>query len=167
MAPPDQLPDIPNAFVDPTAALVTLTNSNGPAFFVLPALFQSYAGHDVNLRNGRTDGPVPVGYDQFTARWNQDTACRFRFSTYDPATGAVTTFGVPFPAAFLDAIDPPVLIPYDPAPSDRYTEGQHDLIQHMLWSTARRESFFEQRREAAPSGKTPPTSANRPNHLTA
>nr|VWP01833.1 Guanine nucleotide-binding protein alpha-2 subunit [Ganoderma boninense] len=45
-------------------------------------------------------------------------------------------------------IDP--LAPRAPTlpPSDHYTESQHDLIQHMLWSTARRESFHEKKREA-------------------
>ncbi|KAM5533533.1 hypothetical protein V8D89_012812, partial [Ganoderma adspersum] len=51
-------------------------------------------------------------------------------------------------------IDPPTPHPSTPLPSDCYTEGQHDLIQHMLWNTAHRESYFEKKREAARVKKT-------------
>ena len=154
MAPPNQLPNIPNAFVDPTAASVTMTNADGSNSFTPPSMVHAFADYDVNLRNGQISSVVPMGYHQFSARWNEDQNCQFRFSTYDPVTGTVTTSGVPLPAVLLDAINPPAPCPTTPAPSHDYSEAQRDLIQQMLWGAARRESYFEKKREAAFAKRT-------------
>ena len=146
----------------PLFAKIETVTSQGTVF-TPPALFRAYANYDVDIRNGRTGGAVPVGYDQFSSRWNQDPNSPYRFSTFDPATSTVTTVGAPFPAGFLDLIDPPPAprAPTPPPPTYEFTEGQHDLIQHMLWSTARRESFFEKKEEGCPcqAGRRPPLEA--------
>ena len=154
MALPNQPPDIPNAFVDPTVASVTMTNADGSNSFTPPSMVRAFADYDVNLRNGQIGSVVPMGYHQFSARWNEDQNCRFWFSTYDLVTGTVTTSGAPLPATLLDAIDPPAPRPTTPAPSHDYSEAQCDLIQQMLWGAARRESYFEKKREAAFAKRT-------------
>ncbi|KAM5538305.1 hypothetical protein V8D89_007907, partial [Ganoderma adspersum] len=78
----------------------------------------------------------------------------FWFSTLDANTASATILSAPFPGGLLNVIDPPTPRPSTPLPSDCYTEGQHDLIQHMLWNTAHRESYFEKKREAARVKKT-------------
>ncbi|KAM5533495.1 hypothetical protein V8D89_012832 [Ganoderma adspersum] len=56
---------------------------------------------------------------------------------------------------WLVRTDPPPALHLSTLPlSDCYTEGQHDLIQHMLWSTAHHESYFEKTCEAARIKKT-------------
>ncbi|KAI1785822.1 hypothetical protein LXA43DRAFT_850346, partial [Ganoderma leucocontextum] len=140
--------------VDQSANPVTLTNPDGSSQYTLPAQFRLYAEHDLDVRAGRVDHPVPGGYLDFSGRWNQDQNCPWRFSTYDPASKTVTVVGAPFPAGFLDMIDPPpVQRPRTPPAIFEFSTGQNDIIQHMLWSTARRESFLERKREAARTKK--------------
>ena len=150
MAPPDQLPDLPNAFVNRSANPVTLTNPDSLTQFTLPVLFCAYAAYNVDLCYGRTNSTAPVGYVKFSARWNQDPSCPYHFSTYDPTTTVVTTVGAPFPAGLLDAIDPPPAL-RAPTPSAifKFLADQNEVIQHMLWHTAHQESFFDQKHKAA------------------
>ncbi|KAM5540274.1 hypothetical protein V8D89_006093 [Ganoderma adspersum] len=164
MAQADQPPNIPNAFVDRSAVLITLLNPDSLPLFILPALFRSYVKYDGNLRNGSTTSAVPVGYNQFTGRWNQDTHCHYRFSMLDANTASATILGAPFPGGLLNAIDPPTPCPSTPPPSDRYTEGQHDLIQHMLWNTACHESYLEKKWEATRVKKTEDRHPKREEH---
>ncbi|PIL32368.1 hypothetical protein GSI_05614 [Ganoderma sinense ZZ0214-1] len=129
MAPLDQPPDIPNAFVDQSSNPVTLTRADSSTVFTPLALFHAYTKYDIDIRNGRTGGAVPVGYAEFAGRWNEDGNCPYRFSTFNSATAVVTTVGAPFPAGFLNSIDPPST-PRAPMPPTtfKYTAGQNDLI---------------------------------------
>ena len=150
MAPLDQLPDLPNAFIDCSANPVTLTNPDGSTQFTLPVLFHAYATYNIDLCYGHTNSTVLVGYVDFSVHWNQDLSCPYCFLTYDPTTAMVTTIGMPFPARLLDAINPPP-VPHTPTPPAifKFSANQNEVIQHMLWCTAHWESFFDRKREAA------------------
>ena len=150
MAPPDQPPNLPNTFVDHSANPITLTNPDSSTQFTLPALFRAYAVYNVDLRYARTNSAVPVEYVNFSACWNQDPSCPYRFSTYDPTTTVVTTVGAPFPAGLLNVINPPPA-PRAPTPPTvfEFSADQNEVIQYMLWRMACRESFFDRKCEAA------------------